>query len=158
MDKIWISLLGTRNKYIARTILDFRFLALKTVEISSICEISRPVDILAPVHGRADLWQIVCRFASQPMWRFSTFRPEIDRSGWFFRDFSAGSGRNGLKLAASCAHRNSAGDRHQDRRTAARGRKVTTTNVLPTRPICLASAAPPQDLFGDEGMSTGVEE
>ena len=129
--------------------------ALKSVKIPWIC---RPADILAPVHGMTDLWQILCRFDSQPMWRFSTSRPEIDRSRWFFRDFSAGSRRNGLKLAASCAHRNSTGDRHQDRRTATHDHKVATTNVLPARPISLASAAPPQNVFGDGGMSTGVEE
>ena len=142
---------GPKNSDISLAILRIPCRALKTLDISAICEISSPADILASVHGVTDLGQILCRFVTQPMSRFSASRPEIVRSGRFFQDFSAGSSPNGMKLAASCARRNSTGDRHQDRRTAARGRKVTTTNVPSARPISLASAAPPQDVFGDGG-------
>ncbi len=73
------------------------------------------------------------------------FRPkstEINHSMRFFRNFSAGSYPIGLRRALSCARRNSAAYRHQNRCAAPRGRKVMIKNVSTCLLTCQLTRLP----------------
>ena len=67
------------------------------------------------------------------------------------RNFSAGVYISDAACAASCALRNSISPRHLEHCPAAAGRGASLKNV----PAVPASAAPPQDLFGDDERSCG---